>query len=196
MFVKIAMSSLNALRGFTAKHFYCVPGGADACEWAQLEHSHQLQILNVLAEYYRTYQEAGPDGSSFTSNLKLQLGTIRVKDWMSDDDVAVLARAPPSLPHWAVIHKLTQNQEKQYKSWMAKETTDSEAWDQELEDRQGLQLYVFLLLILILSCMFRVLDIFLIDHLDKLGCAYLRAVHICFVVCLRFELSIILNSRV
>ena len=187
------MSSLNALRGFTTKNVYRVPGRSIDHGWAQLEHSHQLQIVNVLAEYYRTYQDAGPYGSSFMPNLSRQLGYIKVKEWMRDEDVALVARAPPSLPHWAKIYKLTQNQENQYKSWMAKETTNSDAWKLELEEKKGPLLHVFLLLIYILLCMFIVFNIFLIDELDKWGCAYLRAVRICFVF-LSFELSIILNS--
>ena len=150
---------MTALGGFVAKtkHLYCIPGQVDeapGATWMELERSHQLQIVTVLAEYYRTYQDAGQDGSAFKSNLTSQLGSIKVKEWMFDNDVAVLARAPASFPSWALIHKLTLNQEKQYKSWMAKETTDNEAWERELEDHGGLQLYVFLLLILILSCMF------------------------------------------
>jgi hypothetical protein len=187
------MSSLNALRGFTTRQVYSVPERGTDLGWVQLEHSHQLQIVNVLAEYYRTYQDAGPDGSSFMRNLKNQLGNIKVRDWMLNADVALLARAPPNSKQWAKIYKITLNQESQYKSWMAKKTSNYKAWQQELEEKKGPLLHVFLLLIYILLCMFIVFNIFLIDATDKLGCAYLRAVRICFV-CLSFELSIILNS--
>ena len=155
LFAQIAMSSLTALREFTTKHQYRVPGSQGTRAWAKLEQSHKLQILNVLTEHYRAYQAAqGPDGSSFRSNLNRQLGHIKVKDWMLDADVATQASSPVSFPHWAKIHKLTQRQEQEYLAWMAKETTDKEAWEQELADKQGLYLYSHLF------CMFFVLDIF------------------------------------
>ena len=137
------MSSLNALRGFTTKQVYSVPERGTELGWVELEHSHQLQIVNVLAEYYRTYQDAGPDGSSFMQNLKNQLGPIKVRDWMFNEDVALLARAPTTSTQWAKIQKITQNQENQYKSWMAKETTDFAAWSQEFEENSGPHYYFY-----------------------------------------------------
>ena len=143
------MSSLNALQGFTmnALHKYTVPGESSALPWLRLGHTHQLAVVSVLAEYFHKYQEAGPGGSLFTSNMKGQLGGIKLKNWMSDEDVAVQARAPPSFPQWKRINKLTMHQEKEYNTWMAKAATDANAYKQEYDDNKGLTIITIITLI-------------------------------------------------
>jgi hypothetical protein len=131
----------------------------------------QLQILKMLEAHFRAYQEAGPTGAHFTSNMKLHLKGIILKPWMLDPDVAFMARAPGVGLAWRKVKKASKNQLEKYRTWWSLHGENFDQWKQEYEEQPG---FYFLLCEYFFCCATIYVVVHVVIFYRNLGCSWGR----------------------
>jgi hypothetical protein len=110
----------------------------------------------MLEAHFRAFQEAGPTGAHFTSNMKQHLKGIIMKPWMLDSDVAYMARAPAVGVAWRKVKKASKNQLEKYRTWWSLYGENFDQWKQEYEEQPGFSFSCvatfFVVLIFFLLC--------------------------------------------
>ena len=96
--------------------------GADPLPWKSLTLKTQLAVLAVLGAYWRTHVDS--QGTKAVTNLTRQLATIKLRDWMKEEDVAHMVTARPVSAAWSCVRKASKNQLKKYMKWQGKTGVD------------------------------------------------------------------------
>ena len=115
--------------------------GADPLPWGSLTLKTQLAVMAVLGAYWRTYVDS--QGSKAVPNLTRQLATIKLRDWMQEEDVVQMVTAPPVSAAWSSVRKASKNQLKKYLKWQG--TTEVDRSKQFEEQTSNIRVLNFLL---------------------------------------------------